>query len=47
MIDFTLTDNDQKILDEVRRQALVCREYARYYDDHEEEFAPDALPEAA
>ncbi len=47
MIDFSLSENDQRVLDEVRRQALVCREYARYYDDHEEEFAPDELPEAA
>ncbi len=47
MIDFSLSENDKRVLDEVRRQALVCREYARYYDDHEEEFAPDELPEAA
>jgi acyl-CoA dehydrogenase len=46
MIDFTITENDQKVLDEVRRQGLVCREYARHYDEHEEEFAPDELPEA-
>ena len=47
MIDFSLSENDNQILDEVRRQAIVCREYARYYDDHEEEFAPDELPEAS
>ncbi len=47
MIDFSLSENDRQILDEVRRQALVCREYARYYDDHEDEFAPDELPEAS
>jgi acyl-CoA dehydrogenase len=46
MIDFVLTENDQKILDHVRREALVCRNYARYYDENEEEFAPDELPEA-
>ena len=46
MIDFSLSENDKQVLDEVRRQALVCREYARYYDDHEDEFAPDELPEA-
>jgi acyl-CoA dehydrogenase len=46
MIDFTMTENDQKVLAEVRRQGLVCREYARHYDEHEEEFAPDELPEA-
>ena len=46
MIDFTLTENDEKILAAVRSEALVCRNYARYYDEHEEEFAPDELPEA-
>ncbi len=45
MIDFTLSEHDQRILDEVRRQALICREYARYHDEHEEEFTPAALPE--
>jgi acyl-CoA dehydrogenase len=47
MIDFTLTENDQAVLDDVRRQALVCRQYARHYDEHEDEFPPDELPEAA
>ncbi len=47
MIDFSLSENDRQVLDEVRRQSLVCREYARYYDDHEDEFAPDELPEAS
>lgn len=46
MIDFTLTPNDQKILDTVRQEALVCRKYARYYDENEHEFPPDELPEA-
>jgi hypothetical protein len=46
MIDFTLTENDEKVLAAVREEALICRNYARYYDEHEEEFAPDALPEA-
>ncbi len=46
MIDFSLSELDQKILAEVREQALVTRNYARYYDEHEEEFVPDALPEA-
>jgi len=47
MIDFVLTENDQKILDHVRQEALVCRKYARHYDEHEDEFAPDELPEAS
>jgi acyl-CoA dehydrogenase len=47
MIDFELTEHDKEILAEVRKQALVCRQYARHYDEHEEEFPPDALPEAS
>ncbi|MCP3986228.1 MAG: acyl-CoA dehydrogenase [bacterium] len=46
MIDFNLTDNDQKILDYVRTEALVARKYARYYDENEAEFPPEALDEA-
>jgi acyl-CoA dehydrogenase len=46
MIDFELSDNDKQVLLAVREQALVCREHARYYDEHEEEFPPDALPQA-
>ncbi|HTO55854.1 MAG TPA: acyl-CoA dehydrogenase family protein [Myxococcota bacterium] len=46
MIDFTLSEKDEKVLAAVREEALVCRKYARYYDEHEEEFAPDTLEEA-
>jgi acyl-CoA dehydrogenase len=46
MIDFTLSPHDQKVLADVREQALVCRKYARYYDENEHEFPPDELPEA-
>jgi acyl-CoA dehydrogenase len=46
MIDFSLSENDEKILSELREQGLICRRYARYYDDHEEEFAPEQLEEA-
>ncbi len=46
MIDFELSDNDKKVLDAVRTQALICREHGRYYDENEHEFPPDALPEA-
>jgi acyl-CoA dehydrogenase len=46
MINFELTDNDRKILAEVREQALICRQYARYYDENEHEFPPDVLEEA-
>ncbi|MGI9590456.1 MAG: acyl-CoA dehydrogenase family protein [Myxococcota bacterium] len=46
MINFEPTDKDKKVLAAVREQALVCREHARYYDENEHEFPPDALPEA-
>ena len=46
MIDFNLTDNDNKILDYVHSEALVARKYARYYDENEAEFPPEALDEA-
>lgn len=46
MIDFELSANDAKILDEVRTEALVARRHARYYDENEHEFPPDELPEA-
>jgi acyl-CoA dehydrogenase len=47
MIDFTLSQNDEAVLAAVREQALVCRKYARYYDEHEDEFAPEELDEAS
>ncbi len=46
MIDFQLSEFDQKILATVREQALISRRYGRYYDEHEDEFVPDELPEA-
>jgi len=46
MIDFNLTDNDNKVLDYVHSEALVARKYARYYDENEAEFPPEALDEA-
>jgi acyl-CoA dehydrogenase len=47
MIDFRLTESDQASLDRTRASALICRGYARYYDENEDEMAPDELPEAA
>ena len=44
MIDFTLTDNDNKILDAIRAEALVCRNYARHYDENEHEFPRTNCP---
>jgi acyl-CoA dehydrogenase len=46
MIDFSLSDGDQKILAETRKQSLIARGYARYYDENEHEFPPEQLPEA-
>ncbi|MCP4754985.1 MAG: acyl-CoA dehydrogenase [Proteobacteria bacterium] len=47
MVDFTLSEKDRRVVDEIRRQGLVVREkYARYYDDHEEEIPPMEFPEA-
>ena len=46
MIDFTLSERDQRVLDYVRSESLVARKYARHYDENEHEFPPDALPEA-
>jgi acyl-CoA dehydrogenase len=46
MIDFQLSENDQARLDLIRQQALICREHARYYDEHEEEFAPELIEQA-
>ena len=46
MIDFQLSENDQARLDLIRQQALICREHARYYDEHEEKFAPEQIDEA-
>jgi acyl-CoA dehydrogenase len=46
MISFELSDNDKKVVDHVRAEALVCRNYARHYDENEHEFPPEELPEA-
>ena len=46
MIDFTLSERDQRVLDYVRSEALVARKYARQCDENEQDFPPDELPEA-
>ena len=46
MIDFVPSENDQATFDQARASALICRQYARYYDEHEDEMAPEKLPEA-
>jgi len=46
MIEFQLSENDKARLDLIREQSLICRQYARYYDEHEDEFAPEVIDEA-
>jgi acyl-CoA dehydrogenase len=46
MIDFNLSEKDREVLGKLREEAIVARRYARYYDENEHEFPPDALPEA-
>ena len=46
MVDFSLSENDQKILDLIREEGLVRRKYSRYFDTHEDEIPPDEFPEA-
>jgi acyl-CoA dehydrogenase len=45
MIDFRLSENDQARIAAIQEEGLVCRQYARYYDENEHEFPPDELPE--
>jgi acyl-CoA dehydrogenase len=44
MIDFTLTENDKAQLARTRAEAMICRKYAREYEEREE-LPPDELPE--
>ncbi len=45
MIDFRLTETDKKILARLREEAIICRKYAREFDEREGEMIPDSLPE--
>ncbi|RKT20337.1 acyl-CoA dehydrogenase [Paraburkholderia sp. RAU2J] len=47
MIDFELSDGDKMLVNEAREQALLARNYARYYDHNENEVPPRELKEAA
>ncbi|MFO0688742.1 MAG: acyl-CoA dehydrogenase family protein [Myxococcota bacterium] len=47
MIDFRLTETDEAMLARLRAEALICRRYAREFDEREAERIPDVLPEAA
>ncbi len=46
MIDFSLCEKDQEVINEMKKAAVVRRKYARYYDEHEEELAPTEFDEA-
>jgi len=48
MVDFSLNEKDQEVIDEIRRRGLVIRKHARYYDEqeHEHDEMPDVFPEA-
>jgi len=46
MVDFTINAKEQEIISEIRREGLVLRKYARYYDENEHELPPDEFPEA-
>jgi len=46
MIEFELSANDRMILDAARKEGVIARKYARYYDEHEHEFPPQELEEA-
>lgn len=46
MIDFKISERDEKIFALLRDEGMVARKYARYYDEHEEdELPPEELPE--
>jgi len=46
MIDFRLTETDRAHLEKTRAEGVICREYAREFDENEDEMIPDVLPEA-
>jgi acyl-CoA dehydrogenase len=47
MVDFSMNEHDQKLINEIRRMnGVIEAKYARYYDIHEDELTPPELPEA-
>jgi acyl-CoA dehydrogenase len=46
MIDFRLTETDRAHLEKTRAEGVICRGYAREFDENEAEMIPDVLPEA-
>ena len=45
MVDFSLTEADEKILELARQEGQIGHRHARYYDKHEDELAPAIFPE--
>ena len=46
MINFQVSERDEKIFSMMREESLIARKYARYYDTQEEhEMPPEVLPE--
>lgn len=46
MIDFRISQADQKILDQLAAEGKAGEKYARHYEDHEHELLPESFPEA-
>ena len=46
MVDFSISQKDQEVLDEFESFKDVTEKYARYYDENEEELVPKEFPEA-
>jgi acyl-CoA dehydrogenase len=46
MIDFRISETDQRILDQVEAEGKAGEKYARYYEDHEHEPLQDIFPES-
>ena len=46
MIDFRFSERDLQSIEALKEEGLICRKYARYYDENEHELPPDHLPEA-
>lgn len=45
MVDFSLTEADERILALAREEGQIGHRYARYYDKHEDELEPRIFPE--
>jgi len=47
MVDFSLTNADERVLQLARQEAAIGHGHARYYDQHENELPPYIFPEVA